>query len=362
MGWFYSTGQISCPPWQYKICNAGSRKHDGAWARFRRWEARAALQICSARDRRLEISPYIYCLPGVRMLPLYGRWAWDDGRFKQAERAYGGDLAVLASMILLVCTPHCGKIGVATSKKSLSGVGHDSHRHRFGVRTVAATRPTQLPSHGNCQASLIEIEMPDLPETNATRSSAKRRWPLWPVVVAGMLLLLLAVCFFPYWLDYSFRRGREEYTQSQIGTNSLFDPDPRVLQELTEDRDNASKVTKVYIGELSGPHFAPEHFQALKRLPHLKRVEVMYVGKGDDVLANIQGMATIEELSFYHAGVTATGTRYLSSFPNLKHLDIDRVDDEMRVDIEKLQKALPNCKIYWHDLEEDEREMLRKRD
>jgi hypothetical protein len=201
-------------------------------------------------------------------------------------------------------------------------------------------------------SSLAEIKNP--------APTAKRRGCLL-LVIGGMALVFLLICFFPYWLEYSFRRGREEYTRSQTGTNSLFDPDPNVLQELVEDRENASKVTTVYIGELSGPHFTAEQFQALKRLPHLKTVQVMYVGKGDAVLANIQGMTTIENLSFYHAGVTADGTRHLTSFPNLKELSIDRVDDEMLVDIKTLQKALPNCKIHWHPLEEDEREMIEKR-
>jgi hypothetical protein len=202
--------------------------------------------------------------------------------------------------------------------------------------------------------------MSSLAENKNPAPTAKRHGCLI-FVLAGMVLVFLLICSVPYWLEYSFRRGREEHTRSQIGTNSLFDPDPRILQELVEDRKNASKITTVYIGELSGPHFTAEQFQALKRLPHLRTVQVMYVGKGDAVLDNIQGMATIAELSFYHAGVTAEGTRYLSSFPNLKELSIDRVDDEMLVEIKKLQKALPNCKIHWQPPEEDEREMIEKR-
>jgi hypothetical protein len=203
-------------------------------------------------------------------------------------------------------------------------------------------------------------EMSSLVGDNTSAPTPKRHGCLL-CLFAGMALVFLLICLVPYWLEYSFRRGRDEYTRSQIGTNSLFDPDPTVLRELVEDRENASKVIKVYIGELSGPHFTAEQFQALRRLPHLSRIEVMYVGQGDAVLANIRGMATIEELSFYHAGVTADGARHLSSFPHLKELSIDRVDDEMLVEIEKLQNTLPNCRIRWHPLEKDEREMIEKR-
>lgn len=180
-------------------------------------------------------------------------------------------------------------------------------------------------------------------------------------VLAGIILMFLLIYIVSYWLKDSIRRGREECTRSQIGTNSLFDPDPKILQELVEDRENAGKITTVYIGEFSGPHFTTEQFQALKGLPNLRTIQVMYVGKGDAVLANVQGMVTVEELTFYHAGVTREGTRYLSSFPNLKELSIDRVDDEMLVEIKKLQKALPNCKIHWYPPDEDERKMMEKR-
>jgi hypothetical protein len=216
---------------------------------------------------------------------------------------------------------------------------------------------------------LIEIEMPDLPETNTTRSSAKRRWPRMPIV-AGLIVLLfaLAVCFLPYWFEAHIRRGREAYTRREMADvkagriTSLFDPAATVLEEIVEDRECADKITEVYIGEFAGPHFTGEQFRELKRLPHLKTVRVMYVGQGDSILVNIQGMATIEELSFYHAGVTAEGARHLTSFPHLKELTIDRVDDEMLEEIKKLKKTLPTCRIHWQPLTEDEREMLRKRD
>lgn len=203
-------------------------------------------------------------------------------------------------------------------------------------------------------------EMPPLADNNKPALTSKRHGCL-RFVLAGIVLAFLLICSVPFWLEYSIRRGREERTRSQIGTNMLFDPDAGVLQELVEDRENASKVVTVQIGELSGPRYTVQQLQALKRLPRLRTVRVMYVAKGDAVLANIAGMATIEELSFYHAGVTAEGTRYLSSFPNLKELSIDRVDDEMLVEIKKLQKALPTCKIHWRPLDEDEREMIEKR-
>ena len=143
---------------------------------------------------------------------------------------------------------------------------------------------------------------------------------------------------------------------------SLFDPAAEVLEKIVKDGDCADKITEVYIGELAGPHFTGEQFRELKRLPHLKTVQVMYVRQGDAILASIRGMATIEKLSFHGAGVTAEGARHLTSFPHLKQLDIDRVDDEMLAEIKKLQKAVPNCEIHWKPLTEDEREMPHGRD
>lgn len=59
----------------------------------------------------------------------------------------------------------------------------------------------------------------------------------------------------------------------------------------------------------------------------MRTIQVMYIGDVDALLANINGMATLEEISFYHAPVSASGTRHLASFPHLKRLLLyDRVD------------------------------------
>jgi hypothetical protein len=254
-------------------------------------------------------------------------------------------------------------VNSSTAGRAGSGTRREKSKHYYTIY-VAPTRNLsfhfRLNQNNSIIGAIIMTETSSLADNNNSAPTAKRHGCCL-LLLAGIVLVFLLICFAPYWLEYSFRRGREQYTRSQIGKNSLFDPDPRVLQELVEDQENASKVTAVEIGELSGPHFTAEQFQALRRLPHLRTVRVMYADNGDAVLANIQGMTTIEELSFHHAGVTAEGTRYLISFPHLKELSIDRVDDEMLAEIKDLQKTLPNCKIHWHPLEEDEREMIEKR-
>lgn len=215
--------------------------------------------------------------------------------------------------------------------------------------------------------------MPNRLETNNTDPSAKRHWPLFPIVVGGiMLLILLVICLFPYWFNEYVRQGKEKWTRRQMAevkageTTSISDPVPEVLGEIVQDRECADKITEVWIGESTGARISDERFRDLKRLPHLRTVHVWYVGvyKGgtDTLLANISGMESVEELSLYHSGVTAEGLRYAAGFPRLKQLYVDRVDDKCLEAIKRLQKALPNCKVDWQPPTEDERKMLLERD
>jgi hypothetical protein len=138
----------------------------------------------------------------------------------------------------------------------------------------------------------------------------------------------------------------------------MSDPAPELLGELVKDRECADRITEVWIGELMGPRITDDRFRELKCLPHLKTIQVTYVREGDALLRNIKGITTLEELSLYRAGVTAEGIRHVAGFPNLKRLSVNRVDDACREELEKLQKALPNCRIHWVPMTEDERKML----
>ena len=132
---------------------------------------------------------------------------------------------------------------------------------------------------GDCQRTLseeeqrplysIEIKMPNVAVSNGTGPSAKRTWPLMAIVAGGTgLLILLAICFLPYWFEEYIRRGKEEHTRHQMAevkagkTTSISDPAPEVIGELVKDRECADKITEVNIGEITGSRITDERFRA----------------------------------------------------------------------------------------------------
>ena len=115
-------------------------------------------------------------------------------------------------------------------------------------------------------------------------------------------------------------------------TGCIYDPDPRYLDDLTQDTECVEKLTKVQLGETFPPHYPENRYSALKKFPHLKTIFVRYTGGADAFLDDIKGMTSLEELSFYHAGISAVGAGHLASFPNLKRLNLyDRAEPALDV-------------------------------
>lgn len=98
--------------------------------------------------------------------------------------------------------------------------------------------------------------MPTIPETNSTGPSVKCSLPLMPIVAGCIvLLILLAVCCFPYWFEGFIRRGHEGWTRHQMAevkegmTTSISDPAPELLEELAKDRDCTTRLRKYGSGK-----------------------------------------------------------------------------------------------------------------
>jgi internalin A len=178
------------------------------------------------------------------------------------------------------------------------------------------------------------MNMSDLLDAGTSGSSPKhpsRRMPVTAGIV--VLLILVAACSLPYWIIDARRRSKEAWTRDQMAkvkagsTTCISNPDPDLIGELVDDGECADKITEVWIGEAMGERIADERLRDLKRLPHLRSISVSYVRTADPLLANIEGMSTLEELSLYKASVSAAGTRHLASFPHLKRLLLyNRVD------------------------------------
>jgi len=146
---------------------------------------------------------------------------------------------------------------------------------------------------------------------------------------AAVGIAWLAFYFLRNRFSESIRRGKEEHTRLQMtavreGTTSrIFDPAPELIEELVNDRPCADKVTEIYFTGDFTPDISDKRFGDLKQCPHLKIICLEYVGCSDALLENIQGLPSLEELSFHRAGVSRQGMRWVIGFPGLKRISFD---------------------------------------
>ena len=185
--------------------------------------------------------------------------------------------------------------------------------------------------------------MPDKSDDNRTQPQP-RRMRFWVVLGVAGALIVLAICSLPHWIDESVRQGKIDYTRRQMtevkaGTKTdIFDHAPEMIAELVTDRECADRLGAITIGEFTGPRIGDERFRDLKRLPHLSVVHIEYVGNADALIANLEGMASLEELSFHRAHLSAEGLQRLASFPRLTRLTLDDADDGVLDCIKNLSK------------------------
>ncbi len=66
-------------------------------------------------------------------------------------------------------------------------------------------------------------------------------------------------------------------------------------------------------------------------------------------------MKTLEKLDLQEARLTLTGLKHLKSLPNLHELKLQWVDVPA-TDVEQLRKLLPNVKLNWEPMTDEERE------
>ena len=195
--------------------------------------------------------------------------------------------------------------------------------------------------------------MPDPPRTSRTGFSARSRWPLIAIVAGGVgVLIILAIYSFPYWFEESIRRGMEEHTRRQMAavkagtTTCISDPVPELIEELVNDRECADKIAEVRITGDFTRDISDSRFGALRRLPHLRTIRLEYLGCIDVLLENIQGLPSLEELSFHRAGVSRKGMRWVTGFPNLKRLSFDDRTDLDALDALKDHVGIESLGLY----------------
>ena len=180
-------------------------------------------------------------------------------------------------------------------------------------------------------------EMQDTPEPNKRESQIARTrcFSLIVCFTAVVVLLIVAIFQIAKWRE----NVRRESVARQIAeirrrkTDCLYHPDPKFLDaSWRQDRECAQQLTTVELGERFPPDYPENRYTALTSFPRLNTVTVSYTGGADAFLGDIEGMASLEELSFYRAGISAVGARRLTSFPNLKRLRLyDRAESAIDV-------------------------------
>jgi hypothetical protein len=112
---------------------------------------------------------------------------------------------------------------------------------------------------------------------------------------------------------------------------------------------------------------SPQAIEHLTKLPHLRALKIgqrlpargrpLTPSFDDATLAVIAQMKTLEKLDLQEARLTLAGLKQLQSLPQLQELKVQWVDTPP-ADIEQLRQLLPNVKITWQPITDEERESL----
>ncbi len=96
----------------------------------------------------------------------------------------------------------------------------------------------------------------------------------------------------------------------------LVSPDPAFVEELLADTACAARVRDLYVGgDLSDPRLG-----RLRELPNLKCIVFLFARHHDVFLERLDGMGTIEELTFNRTYLSSGDVQRIAHFPNLRSL------------------------------------------
>jgi hypothetical protein len=162
--------------------------------------------------------------------------------------------------------------------------------------------------------------------------------------LVGCLVLTALLMAVRNWCDDDELRGSRALLLEQMeelrrgDVDCLVQPDPRFLDELLADAACASKIRELYLGG----DVSDTRLGRLRELSNLKSVVLLSANAPDKFLKELQGMATVEELSLVWCRPSPQGIEHIANLPNLKRfgLCVGRFDAG---DWESLRKALPRC-------------------
>ena len=113
-------------------------------------------------------------------------------------------------------------------------------------------------------------------------------------------------------------------------------------------------MVQCWDAELESLSVTPANDDVIKRFDRWDSVRYLWLTRSrvtDASLAYLKGAPRLQGLYLDNTQITDAGLKRVSVFSNLEHLDLigTRVTEE---GVQKLQQALPNCRINWSDKEE----------
>jgi hypothetical protein len=149
-------------------------------------------------------------------------------------------------------------------------------------------------------------------------------WAGWMTLfgVLGILTTLGVQWWVDRWCKLDEFRQSQTWMQEQMEQlrrgeiDCLIQPDPRFVGDLLADTVCAAKIRDLYVGgDLSDPRLG-----RLRALPNLKCIVFLFADQHSAFLEHLNGMSTIEELTFDHTFLTRKDVEQIGSFPHLKSL------------------------------------------
>ncbi|WP_339907125.1 hypothetical protein [Symmachiella dynata] len=130
------------------------------------------------------------------------------------------------------------------------------------------------------------------------------------------------------------------------GLTNLRELDLRNTQVTDAGLEQLRGLTKLVELSLAMTQVSDEGFQKLRGLTKLRYLDLRNTQVGDEGLAHLPGATKLENLWLDDTQVSDAGVDHLRGLTNLQLLTLHNTQ-VTRAGIERLQKALPDCEIYW---------------
>jgi len=176
-------------------------------------------------------------------------------------------------------------------------------------------------------------------------SKPRSRLPRTGTLVLIAVVLLIGGGLLSVWLPYHRNQTAVTAIMDLEGTVESQNVYPAWVPEALETKHWAvfERVTSV---DLSITPISDADLEQLQGLADLEYLSLDYNQIGDAGIEHLYGLTNLEYLSLDGTQVSDMGLEYIQGLTKLKTLWLKNTQ-VTRTGVQKLQKALPNCGIFW---------------